>query len=450
MKEQVVRVVKGGFEVSLGAGNHGFNPISKMDLFKINNSEKYIGTKSLFHIERLYSDNRVNIILSRRKWLEKESDRKRSEFFQNTNMDDIVEGTVKSFTSFGVFVDLGGFDGLLHINDMSWGHVAKPKDHVKEGMHLRLKVIRLDPENKKINLSLKDLTPNPWESFTDRFQLHDTVNGTVSKLTQFGAFVELENGIEGLVHVSELSWTKRIKHPKELLKIGEKVKVKILGFDLEAHKVSLGIKQNLPNPWDEIETTYPEGTKLQRVVKKITTTGAFVELEEGIDGFLHGDDLSWTKRTRNINSVLKVGEEIEVVVLESNLEKHNIRLGVKQLVEDPWLELSSSYSPGSIIQAEVTNITEFGVFAKVSSGIEGLIPKVHLGRAREVNLDEELRKYKEGQKVTVSILELNASKQKLSFSIREMNQERQEIEKYITTENEAPATFADFFKQDDN
>ena len=448
----VSRIVKGGFEILLGGGNHGFNPISKMDLFKIDNQEKYIGTKSLFHIERLYSDNRVNIILSRRKWLEKEVDRKRSEFFEKADEGDIVEGTVKSFTSFGAFIDLGGFDGLLHINDMGWGHVAKPKDHVKKGELLRLKIIRLNPEDRKINLSLKDLTPNPWENFTDLFQLHDAVTGKVTKLTDFGAFVELENGIEGLVHISELSWTKRIKHPREMLEVGEEVTVRILGFDLDAQKVSLGIKQNLPNPWDEIENNYPEGTKLKRVVKKITATGAFVELEESIDGFLHRDDLSWTRRHKNLNAILKVGEEIEVIVLESSVEKHNIRLGVKQMESDPWQELSSSYSSGSIIQAEVTKVAEFGIFAQVAGGIEGLIPKVHLGDPREVNLEEELGKYKVGQNITVSILELDAEKQKLSFSIRDMNktQERQEIEKYIadSTDSESSATMADFLKSD--
>lgn len=450
---KVSRVVKGGFEISLGGGNRGFNPISKMDLFRVEDPDKYVGLKSHFYIERLYSDNRVNIILSRRRWLEEEVDKKRNEFFANTKEGDVVEGTVKSFTSFGSFVDLGGFDGLLHINDMSWGHVARPKDHVKKGEVLQLKVTRLDEENKKINLSLKDMTENPWETFTDRFQLHDVIKGKVTKLTDFGAFIELENGIEGLAHISELSWTKRIKHPKEILSIGEDVEAKILGFDLDARKVSLGIKQVLPNPWDEIESTYPVGTKLKRVVKKITATGAFVELEEGIDGFLHVDDLSWTKKYKNPGAVLKEGEEVDVMVIESSAENHNIRLGIKQLEDDPWTDLKGTYSEGSIIEGEVTNVTDFGVFVRVSGGIEGLIPKVHLGNPREINLDEEITKYKAGQQLQAAIIELNPGRQKLSLSIREMTraQERQEIEKYISDNgsDEESATLADFLKQDD-
>ena len=451
---EVRKVVKGGFEVSLDGGSIGFNPISKMDFFKIEDPLKYVGIKSQFHIERLYSDNRVNIILSRRKWLEEEMHRKRNEFFQNSKEGDVVEGMVKTFTSFGAFVDLGGFDGLLHINDMSWGHVAKPKDCVKKGQCLQLKLIRLDAENQKINLSLKDMTTNPWENFTDRFQLHDTIQGTVTKLAEFGAFIELERGIEGLAHISELSWTKRIKHPDEVLEIGEEVKVKILGFDLDARKVSLGIKQNLPNPWDDVETRYPKDKRLTGKVKKITSTGAFVELEEGVDGFLHSDDLSWNRNHRNLHTVLTVDQEIAVIVLESNSEKHNIRLGVKHLESNPWTELINSYSEGSIVQAEVTTITDFGIFAEVQGGIEGLIPKMHLGDPKTINLEEELGKYKAGQKITAVILELNPEKQKLSLSIREISrsQERQAIAKYNAdnTDAESPATIADFLKQDNS
>ncbi len=450
---RIAKVVKGGFEIDLGGGNNGFNPISKMDLFRVEEPENYVNTKSLFYIERLYSDNRVNIILSRRRWLEEEVDNKRREFFESTSEGDVVEGTVKSFTFFGAFVDLGGFDGLLHVNDMSWGHVVRPKDYVKKGDLLQLKIARLDIENKKINLSLKDMAENPWETFTDRFQLHDVVKGRVTKLTDFGAFIELENGIEGLAHISELSWIKRIKHPKEVLSIGDEVRTKILGFDLGARKVSLGIKQVLANPWDEIETNYPEGSKFARVVKKITNTGAFVELEEGIDGFLHVDDLSWTKKYKNPGAVLKEGEEIQVIVIESNAETHNIRLGVKQLEKDPWRDLRENYREGAIIEGEVTNVTDFGVFVRVEGGIEGLIPKVHLGNARELNLDEELSRYKEGQKLSAAIIELNRGRQKLSLSIREMTraQERQKIEKYITDSGDdtSSATLADFMNKDE-
>lgn len=447
---QISRVVKGGFEVSLGGNNRGFNPISKMDIMKVDEPDKFLNTKSLFHVERLYSDNRVNIILSRRRWLEEEAQRKRDIFFKDTSENDIVTGIVKSFTSFGAFIDLGGFDGLLHINDMGWGHVARPKEHVQKGENLRLKVIRLDPENKKINLSLKELTENPWENFTDRYQLSDVVDGKVTKLTDFGAFVELENGIEGLVHISEFSWTKHLQHPKEMLNIDDPVKVKILGFDLEAHKISLGIKQTQPNPWDSIEENFSEKMKFTGIVKKITATGAFIELEKGIDAFLHRDDFSWTKQHKSLHAVLKIGDEAEVIVLESDAEKHNIRVGMKQLENNPWRDLTGSTN--SIMKVKVMKVTKFGVFVQTENGIEGLIPKAHLADARQTDLNEELEKYTEGEEITVSVLELDSEKQKLTFSIREMarNQERQEMAKYITeTEDTSSIPLADFLNPDD-
>ncbi|MGM0675515.1 MAG: S1 RNA-binding domain-containing protein, partial [Spirochaetota bacterium] len=323
---RVVRSVKGGFEVRLHQGVRGFNPISKMDLRRIDDPEEYVNLTSKFYIERLYSENRVNIVLSRRSWLEEEVESRRNAFFENTQVGDIVTGTVKSFTSFGAFIDLGGFDGLLHINDMSWGHVTRPKDYVHKGEEINVKVIRLDPEDKKINLSLRHMTEDPWNYFEEKYQTGDVVDGTVTKLTDFGAFIELEEGIEGLAHISELSWTQHVNHPKEVLSIGEQVRAKILDYDVPEGKVSLGIKQTLPNPWDEVSDKYPEGMRLKRPVKKITHSGAFIELEPGIDGFLHVDNLSWTKKYRNPSAVLSEGEEIEVMVLSVDSENHNVRL----------------------------------------------------------------------------------------------------------------------------
>lgn len=451
---KVAKTVKGGFEINLGGGTRGFNPISKMDLFRIDDPDSYVGMDTQFYIERLYSDNRVNIILSRRAWLEEEVDKKRSEFFASVQEGDVVKGIVKSFTSFGAFVDLGGFDGLLHINDMSWGHVARPKDFVKRGQELELKVVRLDHENQKINLSLKDMRENPWDSFHERYELDQEVTGTVTKLTDFGAFIELEEGIEGLAHISELSWTKRINHPKEVLKIGDSVEAKILGFDLDAHKVSLGVKQVQPNPWDEINETYPEGMRLTRVVKKITNSGAFVELEEGIDGFLHVDDLSWTKKYKNPGAVLKEGEEVEIVVLSSDPDAKNIRLGIKQLSDDPWDSLKKAFPEGSIIDGEVTNVTDFGVFVRVQGGIEGLINKSQLVDPRVESPESALQKVTIGQEVKAVITEINPMRQKLSLSLRELERqkERKEIEKYIHDDGdiETTTTMADFFKKEED
>ncbi|MDR0709761.1 MAG: (d)CMP kinase, partial [Spirochaetaceae bacterium] len=289
----IEKLVKGGFDVNLGADVHAFLPISQSDSQKVDKPEKFLGLKTQFYVERLYSDGKVNIVVNRRKWLEEEIEQKRQAFFDTIEIGAEITGAVKSFTSFGAFIDLGGFDGLLHINDMSWGHVNRPKDFVKKGQEITLKVIRIDPVEKRINLSLKHFTDDPWVHFADKYHVNDIVKGRVTKLTDFGAFIELEEGIEGLAHISEFSWVKKIQRPGEVLAIGDEVECMILGYDLQIGRVSLGLKQVTANPWSNIDEKYPEGTRLRRKVIKITNSGAFIELEEGIDGFLHVDDISW-------------------------------------------------------------------------------------------------------------------------------------------------------------
>ncbi|WP_461248404.1 S1 RNA-binding domain-containing protein, partial [Treponema sp. R6D11] len=275
--------VKGGFDVNLGAGVHAFLPVSQSDITKVETPEKLLNLKSRFYVERIYSDNKINIVVNRRKCMEEEHDTKRKAFFENTPIGTDVTGIVKSFTSFGAFIDLGGFDGLLHINDMSWGHVTRPKDYVKKGQEIKLKVIRIDNKEKRINLSLKHYTDDPWVHFEEKYHVNDIVKGKVTKLTDFGAFIELEEGIEGLAHISEFSWVKKIQKPQDLLKSGDVVECMILGYDLQAGRVSLGLKQVQENPWDAIEEKYPVGSRIKRKVVKITSAGAFIELENGID-----------------------------------------------------------------------------------------------------------------------------------------------------------------------
>jgi small subunit ribosomal protein S1 len=447
--------IKGGFEVDLGYNTRGFCPFSKADVQRVEKPEEYIGKEGWFLLDRLYSNNKLKIVLSRRGYLEQEIERRKSEFFENTQIGDTVKGSVKSFTSFGAFVDLGGFDGLLHINDMSWGHVTRPKDFVKKGEEIELKVINLDPEEQKINLSLKHFTPDPWSTFEDKYQVGDIVKGKVTKLADFGAFVELEEGIEGLVHVSELSWTKRINHPKEILGEGDEVDVKILSYDLQQGRVSLGIKQVYSNPWEDIGSRYPVGTRLKRPVVKITNAGAFVQLEEGIDAFLHADDLSWTKKIKNPGSVLTEGEEIECVVTDVDPESHRVRVGVKQLSEDPWKSLQRSYPKGSVIEGEVTSVTDFGIFVRVPGDIEGLLHKFNLGDPnQDVNEDELLKQYKPGDKVEAAVLDIKPEQQKLSLSIKELRkkQQKKEMSKYIHDDegDEATVTFGDLLKEKGN
>ncbi|OQY33681.1 MAG: 30S ribosomal protein S1 [Spirochaetaceae bacterium 4572_59] len=452
---KVVKSIKGGFEVDLGIEVRAFIPISKMDLHRIETPEEYIGLDTQFYIERLYNEkSKVNIVLSRREWLEETLSAKKKEFFEKTTIGDEVDGTVKSFTSFGAFIDLGGFDGLLHINDMSWGHVNRPKDYVKKGQEIKLKVIRLEPEDEKINLSLKHFSDDPWSTFEDRYQVEDVIKGKVTKLTDFGAFIEIEEGIEGLAHISELSWVKRIKHPKEILNIGDEVEAMILGYDIHEGRISLGMKQVLPNPWDELGEKYPVGMKLTRTIKKVTNAGAFVELEEGIDGFLHAENLSWTKKVKNPSSILKEGEEIEVVIIHVDTEMHRIGLGVKQLSEDPWSTLMSIAPKGSTIEGQVSNITDFGLFVKVQGEIEGLIHKNNLSEDRDADVDSLLSKYKVGDKVTAAVIELQPGKQKLSLSIKEMKlrEQKKEISKYIHENDgdDTTYTLADMLKDKEN
>jgi small subunit ribosomal protein S1 len=446
----IEKQVKGGFDVNLGAQVHAFLPISQSGAQKVDKPETLIGEKSKMLVERIYSDGKVNIVVNRRKCLEEEIGLKQREFFESTPIGSEIDGVVKSFTSFGAFVDLGGFDGLLHINDMSWGHVTRPKDFVKKGQEIKVKVIRIDPDEKRINLSLKHFTDDPWVHFEDKYQVNSVVKGRVTKLAEFGAFIELEEGIEGLAHISEFSWVKKIHAPGEVLSIGDEVECMILGYDLQAGRVSLGLKQVSANPWTEIQEKYPVGTRLTRKVVKITNAGAFIELEEGIDGFLHGDDISWTKKIKHPGSELSVGQEIEVMVIAVDKSSRNIKLGIKQLSEDPWRNFADVYKPGSQVEGEVSSVTDFGVFVKVPGGIEGLIHKSNLSENRDESPEDALKRYQPGDKVTAVVLEMQPDKQKASFSIRDYRKklQRDEISQYMAEEEAGDSTFTlgDMFK----
>jgi small subunit ribosomal protein S1 len=445
----IEKTVKGGFDVNLGTGVHAFLPISQSDAQKVEKPEALLGLKAKFYIERLYADNKVNIVVNRRKFLEEEIERKRNDFFANTQIGSDIDGVVKSFTSFGAFIDLGGFDGLLHINDMSWGHVTRPKDFVRKGQEIRLKVIRIDPVEKRINLSLKHFSDDPWVHFEDKYHVNDIVKGKVTKLTDFGAFIELEEGIEGLAHISEFSWVKKIQKPNEIVNIGDEVECMILGYDLREGKVSLGLKQVTANPWNEIDEKYPVGTRLTRKVVKLTNAGAFIELEEGIDGFLHGEDISWTKKIKHPGSEIQIGQEIEIMVISIDRDARSIRLGIKQLSEDPWQNFARVYRPGSQVEGEISSVTDFGVFVRVPGGIEGLIHKTNLPDNREETPEDALKKYKVGDKIKAVVLEIQPDKQKVAFSIKDYQRKMQqeEISRYMSGEESGDSyTLGDFLK----
>ena len=436
---KICKVIKGGFEVDLGSDIKAFLPVSQSDSQKVEKSEKLIGLKSKFYIERLYTDNKANIVVNRRKYLEESITKNRDEFFSKVSIGDTVKGTVKSFTSFGAFIDLGGFDGLLHINDMSWGHVTRPKEFVKKGQEYELKVIRLDPEEKRINLSLKHFSEDPWLHFEEKYHVDDIVKGTVTKLTEFGAFIELEEGIEGLAHISEFSWTKKINKPSDMVEVGKEVECMVLGYDIQDGRVSLGLKQVTANPWETISEKYPEGTKLTKKVVKITNAGAFIELEDGIDGFLHADDFSWTKKVKNLGSELEVGKEIDVIVTECNPEAHRIRLGVKQLTEDPWAAFAAEYKSGSTLEVEITAINDNGIFVKVPGNIEGLVNKANVSDNRDEPYEEAIAKYNVGDKINVYVVDVKPGRQQIKLSIKEFKKkmQREEISQYMSSNDDA-------------
>lgn len=444
--------IKGGFEVNLGHGLKGFLPASKADVQRIEKGDYLIGLKTMFYLERLYSEKKVNIVLNRRKWMEEEIDRHRNNFFANVQIGDTVRGVVKSFTSFGAFIDLGGFDGLLHINDMSWGHVTRPKDFVHKGQEIELKVIRMEPEERRINLSLKHFSADPWFTFEERYHVGDIVKGKVTKLTDYGAFIEIEEGIEGLAHISEFSWVRKPRKPEELLQPGDLVDCMILAYDLQAGKVSLGLKQVQENPWDSVSTKYPVGMRLTRKIVKVTNAGAFVELEEGIDGFLHMDDLSWTHKVKNPAEALQEGAEIEVMVIESDSTDRNIRLGVKQLSEDPWKSFAKAYRFGSVVDGVVTSVTDFGVFVKVQGDIEGLIKKQDLSADRDEPYDDALKRFSAGMEVKAAVVDLNPDRQKLGLSIKDLvqRQQREEMSRFMQDDDSSGGyTLGDLMKGKD-
>lgn len=441
-----VKVINGGFEVDLGADYYGFCPLSKADITRTENPESLIGVSDYFIIEKFHGGSKLKSVVSRRDYLERKIKENKEKFFSTVKIGDVVEGVAKSFTSFGAFIDLGGFDGLLHLNDMSWGHVNRPRDYVKKGEKIQLRLINIDPETKKINLSLKHMQQDPWTTFEDNFKVGDVVTAPVTKMTTFGVFIEIAPGIEGLAHISELSWTKRVNNPKEVLNIGDVVQCKILGYDLEKKRVSLGIKQLYDNPWDTIAERYPVGTVLSRPVVKITNSGAFVNLEEGIDGFLHVDDVSWTKKVKNMSSFCKEGDVIDVTITKVEPENRRIRLGVKQLESNPWQTLKHQYPKFSTITGTVSNVADFGVFVKVLGDIEGLIPKYALVGPDEEYTDEVLKRFNVGDTVTAMVMDVDPKNQKLSLSIKEMKKRDQqsEVAKYMSnSDDDDTVTFAD-------
>ncbi len=420
IKGHIVRRIKGGYTVDIG-GVEAFLPGSHVDLRPVPDMDALVNQEFEFRVLKI-NRRRSNVIVSRRVLLEEERDAKRQDLLRTLEEGQIVHGKAKNITEYGVFVDLGGLDGLLHITDMSWKRIRHPREMITMGQDLTLKVLSFDRENNKVSLGLKQLVPDPWQDITERFPQGAKFKGKVTNLVDYGAFVELETGVEGLVHISEMSWTRKLRHPSQMVHSGDEVEVVILGVDGEKKRISLGMKQVRPNPWELVAERYPEGTILEGVIKNITEFGMFIVFEDGIDGLLHVSDISWTKKVRHPNEIYKVGDVVQAKVLTVDQENEKFSLGIKQLSDDPWAHVPSTYPVGCTIKGVITNITDFGLFVEVEEGIEGL---VHVSELAGKKGKAPAEGFQEGQEITAKVIHVSAEERRLGLSIKQFRDEEQ-------------------------
>jgi small subunit ribosomal protein S1 len=411
--------VKGGLAVDIGV--KAFLPGSQVDLRPVRNLEHVVGQKLQFKIIK-FNKRRGNIVLSRRALLETERRKLRETTLQTLAPGQIIDGVIKNLTDYGAFIDLGGIDGLLHVTDMSWGRVSHPSELFNVGDEIKVKVLKFDVESERVSLGLKQIQPDPWIDASIRYPVGKRVEGKVVSLAEYGAFVELEAGIEGLIHVSEMSWTKRIKHPSKVVSVGDDVESIVLDVDERERKIALGMKQIEENPWSVIEESYPIGTRVTGTIRNITNFGIFVGLEEGIDGLVHVSDVSWTEQIKHPGEKFKKGDAIEAVVLKIDKENEKFSLGIKQLQANPWEEILKKYPVGNEVTGEVTRVADFGAFVKLEEGIEGLIYSSELSTERIDNPSEVVS---EGQQVTALVVKVDPTEQKISLSIKALSDKEQ-------------------------
>ncbi len=416
----ILRRIKGGYTVDLG-GVEAFLPGSHVDLRPVPDMDALVNQEFEFRVLKI-NRRRSNVIVSRRVLLEEERDSKRQDLLGTLDESQVVKGRVKNITEYGVFVDLGGLDGLLHITDMSWKRIRHPKELVSLGQELELKVLSFDREHNKVSLGLKQLVSDPWQDITAKFPIGARFNGKVTNLVDYGAFVELEPGVEGLVHISEMSWTRKLRHPSQMVKPGEEVDVVVLGVDQDKKRISLGMKQVRPNPWEVVAEKYPEGTILEGVIKNITEFGMFIGIEDGIDGLIHVSDISWTKKIRHPSEVYQVGETVQAKVLTVDQESEKFTLGVKQLTEDPWSYVPDKYPVDSLAEGVITNITDFGLFVEVEEGIEGL---VHVSEISSKKIKSPSELFKEGVSIQAKVIHVSAEERRLGLSIKQLKEEEE-------------------------
>ncbi|MFN7564174.1 MAG: 30S ribosomal protein S1 [Prosthecobacter sp.] len=423
VKGKVKSVVKGGLMVNVGV--EAFLPGSQIDIIPPKDLNEYVGKVFEFKIVKI-NDERKNIVLSRREVIEAERSEQRQKFLDSVTPGDKVTGVVKNITDFGVFVDLNGMDGLLHITDMSWGRLNHPSEMVGIGQSVDVVILEVNREKERVSLGLKQLQNNPWENIEGRYPVGHKVRGKVTKLVAYGAFVEVEEGVEGLIHVSELSWTKRIARPSDVLAVGQVIESVVLGINKDERKISLGVRQLEPNPWDDIDSRYPVGTKMTRPVRNLTAYGAFVELEEGIDGMIHVSDLSWTRKINHPSEMLKKGQEVEAVVLGIDKANQRISLGMKQLETDPWSEIDTRFKVGDVVKGSVSKIASFGAFVELEDDIDGL---VHISQISEERIEKVKDKLNVGDQVEARVIKVDKVERRIGLSIKAMSYSDADIQK---------------------
>ncbi len=405
---QIIKRIKGGMVVDLG-GVFGFLPGSQIDVRPVTDFDEHVGMEYEFRVVK-FNELRKNVVVSRKVLLEDDLKERRQEIISQMEVGMVLEGTVKNVTDFGAFIDLGGIDGLLHVTDITWGRINHPKEKLSIGDTVTVKVIDFDVEKTRVSLGMKQLVPEPWENAAEKYAVGTVVTGKVVNMMNYGVFIELEEGIEGLIHVSEMSWTRHIKHPDELFKLGDTVEAKVLSLDTENKKISLGIKQLIPNPWDDIESRYPIGSIHEGIVRNLTQFGAFVELEEGIDGLVHISDMSWVKNIRHPKEVVKKGQKIQVRVLDVSSENRRLALGMKQVEEDPWPELRAMYHSGKVVEGTVIRALDKGVIFQLDNDLEGIVP---LKRIAKHERKRWKTKFKPGLKFNVTVQELDQESKKV-------------------------------------
>jgi len=423
----VVGRVKGGFTVDIGV--RAFLPASQIDLRPPKDLDQYVNHRYHFKVIKL-NKKRGNVVLSRRAVLEKERLAQKSDILSSLEEGKIVEGIVKNITEYGCFIDLGGIDGLLHITDMSWGRIKHPSEMVSVGDSMQVKILKYDHEKERVSLGLKQTQPDPWDQVKYKYRVDDRIEGKIISMTDYGAFVEIEKGVEGLIHISEMSWTKKIKHPSQIFKVMDQVKAVILEIDTVNRRISLGHKQTLENPWEKLSEKFPPGTKIKGVVKNVTDFGVFVGVEEGIDGLVHVSDISWTQKNIKPQELYKKGEEIEAAVLNIDPENEKFSLGIKQLGEDPWKLVEEKLKKGSTVEGKITKIVDFGLFVQVTPDVEGL---VHVSEITKEKTQDPKAAYKVGDEISAQVLGIDHRERKISLSIKALaaREEKDNIKKYM-------------------